>query len=61
MGTAKKTYWPHEHEAINAREWPGTRQLCDLCGEETERCEDDSIYLDDETGPVCEECYSRRG
>lgn len=49
----------YEHEAINAREYPGTRQLCALCDAPTGRCEEDSIFLDDE-GPVCEECYATR-
>lgn len=48
-----------EHEAINAREYPGTRQLCALCDAPTGRCEEDSIFLDD-GGPVCEECYATR-
>jgi hypothetical protein len=43
------------HEAINAMHYPGTRQLCCRCDEPTGRCEDDSIYLDDE-GPLCETC-----
>lgn len=30
---------PSEHAAYNATHYPGTRQLCCLCGEETERCE----------------------
>lgn len=50
----------HEHEAINAREFPGTRQLCSLCEQPTGRCEEDSIYADydedHELGPICEEC-----
>ena len=43
------------HEQINARHWPGTRQLCIDCGNPTGRCEDDSIFVE-ETGPLCEEC-----
>lgn len=31
-------------------------QLCVRCEEPTGRCEEDSIYLNDE-GPLCEECY----
>ena len=47
-----------EHEAWNARNFPGTRQLCEQCGEPTGRCEDDSLYANDdgEIGPLCEEC-----
>jgi hypothetical protein len=46
-----------EHESWNASNYPGTLQLCSECEAPTERCEDDSIYLEDETGPLCESCY----
>lgn len=46
-----------EHDAWNQSHYPGTRQLCEECGEPTGRCEDDSIYLEDGTGPLCQECY----
>lgn len=32
-------------------------QHCILCDEPTDRCEDDSLYLND-SGPFCAECYS---
>jgi hypothetical protein len=48
-----------EHERINAREWPGTRQLCIECGEATDRCEDDAIHTDDGHGPLCVPCYHK--
>jgi hypothetical protein len=48
-----------EHEAINAREYPGTRQLCVLCDQPTERCEEDSIHTEAGQGPLCEECYHK--
>lgn len=44
-----------QHEAWNSAHYPGTRQICEECGEPTGRCEDDSIYLDDR-GPLCETC-----
>lgn len=44
------------HEKINARHYPGTRQLCAVCDQPTGRCEDDSIYIDGIDDPVCEEC-----
>ncbi len=50
-----------EHDSWNSRNYPGTRQLCEKCEEPTERCEDDSIFLDDGTGPLCEECYLNSG
>jgi len=46
-----------EHEAWNARHYPGTRQLCAKCDEPTGRCEEDSIFSGD-IGPLCESCYS---
>jgi len=49
----------HEHEAINAREYPGTRQLCEICEDPTERCEDDSIYAEAGEGPMCLACYHK--
>ena len=48
-----------EHEAINRQEYPGTRQLCERCGEPTERCEEDAIYADSGEGPLCVECHER--
>jgi MinD superfamily P-loop ATPase len=49
----------HEHEAINAREYPGTRQLCAVCDEPTERCEEDAIYTEEGEGPLCVECWHK--
>jgi len=46
-----------EHDEINAREYPGTRQMCVFCDESTGRCEDDDLYLSDGRGPLCDECY----
>lgn len=46
-----------EHAAVNAREYPGTRQLCTTCDAPTERCEEDAIYTDDGQGPMCLDCY----
>ena len=48
-----------EHIAWNARNFPGTRQLCEECGEATGRCEDDSLYADydGDIGPLCEDCW----
>ena len=44
-----------EHRNWNAMRYPGTRQLCVKCDKPTGRCEEDSIYVD-EDGPLCEEC-----
>jgi hypothetical protein len=49
----------HEHGAINAREHPGTRQLCATCDEPTERCEEDAIYTEEGDGPLCLECWHK--
>lgn len=52
-----------DHEAWNAGNYPGTRQLCSECDEPTGRCEEDAIYTDaheesyGEIGPLCEECW----
>lgn len=46
-----------EHERINSREYPGTRQICTRCDAPTGRCEEDAIYTDDGYGPLCECCY----
>lgn len=46
-----------EHARINAREYPGTRQLCFKCEEPTGNCEEDAIYTEDGEGPFCEDCY----
>lgn len=45
-----------QHEAINARQYPGTRQLCVECDSPTGRCEDDSMFVGP-LGPLCEECF----
>lgn len=44
-----------EHEHWNSKNYPGTRQLCSMCGQPTGRCEEDAIH--GKTGnPVCENC-----
>lgn len=45
-----------EHARWNATAYPGTRQCCCECGNATDRCEDDSLFVGD-TGPLCEDCY----
>lgn len=47
------------HERWNASNYPGTRQMCSECDHPTGRCEDDSLYADDdhEVGPLCVECW----
>lgn len=45
------------HERINARHYPGTRQLCSVCEQPTGRCEDDTLSVGDR-GPFCEECWA---
>ena len=48
----------NEHEAWNANNYPGTKQLCSMCDEPTGRCEEDALWLEDEE-PICEECYNK--
>ena len=45
-----------EHDAWNADNYPGTRQLCVLCEEPTGRCEEDALYDELDVGPLCEPC-----
>jgi hypothetical protein len=45
-----------EHERWNAHDYPGTRQLCCLCDQPTERCEDDTLVVGD-VGPLCPDCW----
>lgn len=49
-----------EHERWNATHYPGTRQMCVACDEPTDRCEEDSIFLEDGSGPLCVDCWSVR-
>ena len=56
-GGKRRAMSQKEHESWNATHDPGTRQLCSLCGVFTGRCEEDSLFIDDDTDPVCEECY----
>ena len=53
----KRALSQSEHERWNARNYPGTRQICVWCDRPTERCEDDAIYLESGKGPLCTECY----
>lgn len=46
-----------DHDRWNENNYPGTRQLCVKCNDPTGNCEEDALYLDDETGPYCEECF----
>jgi hypothetical protein len=46
---------PSAHEAWNASNYPGTRQMCVECDEPTGRCEEDSIFVGD-MGPLCLDC-----
>jgi NAD-dependent dihydropyrimidine dehydrogenase PreA subunit len=46
-----------EHEKINERHYPGTRQICIYCGQPTERCEEDEIRNESGDGPLCVECF----
>ena len=54
----RKALTQSEHREWNSRNYPGTLQLCSLCDGETERCEEDEIYVNDgEIGPLCLDCY----
>lgn len=47
-----------EHEEWNASNYPGTRQLCSTCDCPTGRCEDDSLFINDD-GPLCKICWQQ--
>ncbi len=47
-----------EHEAWNARTYPGTLQLCSRCKEPTGHCEEDTLWSE-EGEPLCKECYDK--
>ena len=61
-GCVRHAMHQSDHELWNARNYPGTRQLCAECEEPTGRCEEDSIYADDdrEIGPLCVDCWRAR-
>ena len=48
-----------EHQRWNANHYPGTRQLCDLCGEPTGRCEEDTLWDQAEEHKLCEFCWRK--
>ena len=58
-GGKRQAMTQSEHEKWNSTHYPGTLQLCCECEEPTGRCEEDSIYLNDNTGPLCEDCYHK--
>ena len=33
-------------------------QLCEFCDEPTGKCKEDSLYTDDDRGPLCENCFN---
>jgi len=57
-GGVRKALYQRQHDEWNASHYPGTRQVCTLCDSPTGRCEEDAIYIEDDVGPICEECYS---
>ncbi len=55
-----------QHAEINAKEYPGTRQMCvcweknERCEGETGRCEEDAMYDKKGNGPYCMSCYDEK-
>lgn len=45
-----------DHKRWNRDHYPGTLQLCSKCGDATDRCEEDALFVED-VGPLCEGCY----
>lgn len=56
-GGHRRALTQSEHERWNATRFPGTLQLCIRCNEPTERCEEDSMYVED-VGPLCKPCFA---
>jgi len=46
-----------QNNSINSKKYPGTRQICDMCGEPTGRCEEDG-YFDNNENVYCEHCFN---
>lgn len=46
-----------EHGEWNAKNYPGTRQLCVDCEAPTGRCEDHGWFFKDH-GPLCNSCWA---
>ena len=46
-----------DHEAWNAKNYPGTRQICDRCDEPTEMCEEDAFWSEDGQECLCRKCW----
>lgn len=58
-GGKRHAMYQHEHAQWNANHYPGTRQLCADCGQPTGRCEDDTLYWEDDE-KLCEECWEAK-
>ena len=53
-----------EHKHWNAQNYPGTLQICARCDAPTGRCEDDTLYDDDDKDgerPICLDCWDYGG
>lgn len=48
------------HDEWNQTHYPGTRQMCIVCGSATERTEDCSLFDDDGDGPLCLNCWNEK-
>lgn len=66
-GGVKRALTQDEHERWNAKNYPGTLQLCYQCNQPTGKCEEDSLYIEpvvpdtsSSLGPLCQECYLER-
>jgi hypothetical protein len=54
-GGKRHAMYQSEHEQWNSNNYPGTRQICVICGLPTGRCEDDTIWTVDGE-PICWDC-----
>jgi len=48
----------NEHEEWNTKHYPGTLPLCSYCDQPTDRCEDNTIWSEDDE-PLCDDGYHK--
>lgn len=63
-GGVRRAMHQQDHKKWNAENYPGTLQLCTMCNEPTGRCEEDSLFDEqdvDQERPLCELCLTPCG
>ena len=54
-GSKKHAMTQNAHESWNRENYPGTLQICTICGAPTGFCEEDGIRAEDGE-PLCDNC-----